>query len=156
MNHGGHGGSGGKPEARVAPSMSRGRRVMLSLALLFSVASVSSVVQPLYGDSGHGPKPVERTYTTYPSAPKTQSVADADKKSFGCVSCHTASDRHTMHQNPGVIPGCADCHGGDPTVKYDGPAKPAEGEKHGEADAHAKKDDKHAADDKHGAADDKH
>ncbi len=41
---------------------------------------------------------------------------DADKKSFGCVSCHTASDRHTMHANPGVVLGCADCHGGDASI----------------------------------------
>jgi len=29
------------------------------------------------------------------------------------MSCHIATDRHTMHQNPGVVLGCTDCHGGD-------------------------------------------
>src|SRR5262249_41393252 len=48
-----------------------------------------------------------------PPAPERQSVAEADAKSAGCISCHTATDRHTMHQNPGVVLGCADCHGGD-------------------------------------------
>src|SRR5215831_6693641 len=48
-----------------------------------------------------------------PPAPERQSVAEADAKSAGCLSCHTATDRHTMHQNPGVVLGCADCHGGD-------------------------------------------
>jgi hypothetical protein len=63
------------------------------------VASVSSGVQAIS-----------------PPAPASQTVADADAKSAGCVSCHTATDRHTMHQNPGVILGCTDCHGGDVKV----------------------------------------
>ncbi|APV51184.1 hypothetical protein BWI17_16745 [Betaproteobacteria bacterium GR16-43] len=120
------------------------------------MVSVVFVVQPIHADSGHGAKPVERTYTTYPSAPKTQSVADADKKSFGCMSCHTATDRHTMHQNPGVILGCADCHGGDPTVKYEGEAKPAGSEKHAAANGNGASekhgDDKHGEAAKHGEA----
>src|SRR5258707_800964 len=51
-----------------------------------------------------------------PSAPASQTIADADGKSLGCMTCHTATDRHTMHQNPGVILGCTDCHGGDAAV----------------------------------------
>jgi hypothetical protein len=43
-------------------------------------------------------------------------VAEAEAKSAGCTSCHTATDRHTMHQNPGVILGCTDCHGGEAGV----------------------------------------
>lgn len=31
------------------------------------------------------------------------------------MSCHTATDRHTMHANPGVVLGCTDCHGGNAT-----------------------------------------
>jgi hypothetical protein len=46
-------------------------------------------------------------------APAAQTVAEADAKSAGCLTCHTATDRPTMHQNPGVILGCTDCHGGD-------------------------------------------
>ena len=49
-----------------------------------------------------------------PSAPEKQTVAEADAKSTGCMSCHTATDRHTRHQNPGVVLGCTDCHGGNP------------------------------------------
>src|SRR5215831_12470988 len=48
-----------------------------------------------------------------PPAPERQSVAEAEAKSAGCITCHTATDSHTMHQNPGVVLGCADCHGGD-------------------------------------------
>src|SRR5688572_21998858 len=65
-------------------------------------------------------EPVERTYVKAPPAPAFQSWADADAKSAGCVTCHTASDRKTMHASEGVVLGCTDCHGGDATVR--GPA----------------------------------
>ena len=61
-------------------------------------------------------KPAAITYTAYPAAPERQSVMDADRKSVGCVSCHTGTDRHTMHANPAVVLGCTDCHGGDVAV----------------------------------------
>jgi len=57
-----------------------------------------------------------RDYTMAPDAPKTQTEADAKQKSEGCMSCHTTTDRHTMHANPGVVLGCADCHGGNASV----------------------------------------
>jgi len=52
--------------------------------------------------------PAERA----PPAPATQTSAEADAKSGGCVSCHTASDQKTMHENPAVVLGCADSNGG--------------------------------------------
>ncbi len=52
----------------------------------------------------------------YLPAPAAQTVKEADTKTLGCMSCHTATDRHTMHQNPAVILGCSDCHGGDARV----------------------------------------
>ncbi len=63
-----------------------------------------------------GEKPVARSYAVTPAAPARQSVMDESQKSFGCVSCHTTTDRHTMHANPGVVIGCTDCHGGDAKV----------------------------------------
>ncbi|HEX4858001.1 MAG TPA: hypothetical protein VFV17_03210, partial [Usitatibacteraceae bacterium] len=62
-------------------------------------------------------KPLNITYAKAPSAPERQSVMDATRKSEGCNSCHTATDRHTMHQNPAVVLGCTDCHGGDAKVQ---------------------------------------
>src|SRR5476649_1008586 len=59
---------------------------------------------------------VERTYGKTPDAPRGQSQAEADAKSAGCMSCHTASDAPSMHDNQAVLLGCADCHGGDATV----------------------------------------
>ena len=55
-----------------------------------------------------------------PVAPKTQNAAQASAQSFGCVTCHSATDQHTMHRNPAVVLGCVDCHGGNPLI-----AKPA-------------------------------
>src|SRR6476620_11680000 len=74
-------------------------------------------------------EPVERTYVATPAAPAFQSWDDAQGKSSGCVSCHTASDRKTMHANEAVVLGCTDCHGGD--AKVDAPA----GESYASADA---------------------
>ncbi|MFZ6773538.1 hypothetical protein ACO0LB_12560 [Undibacterium sp. SXout7W] len=36
------------------------------------------------------------------------------------MSCHTVTDRHTMHANPGVVLGCTDCHGGNSAITYSG------------------------------------
>jgi hypothetical protein len=46
-------------------------------------------------------------------APVKQSAGEAQQKSAGCVSCHTATDSLTMHSSPGVVLGCTDCHGGN-------------------------------------------
>lgn len=37
-------------------------------------------------------------------------------QSDGCISCHTTTDALSMHKNPAVRIGCADCHGGNPAV----------------------------------------
>ncbi|MBT8115353.1 MAG: hypothetical protein KJP04_08230, partial [Arenicella sp.] len=70
-----------------------------------------------------GETPREVVYPVYPPAPASQTQVSADSKSSGCLTCHTATDQHTMHSNPGVILGCTDCHGGDATITdpdYDG------------------------------------
>jgi hypothetical protein len=51
-----------------------------------------------------------------PPAPASQTASEAHAKSHGCTSCHSATDQHTMHRNPGVILGCTDCHGGDSSI----------------------------------------
>ncbi|MGE3730910.1 MAG: hypothetical protein AB7F83_10210 [Lysobacterales bacterium] len=67
--------------------------------------------------SGAGAAAVERHYTMAAAAPASQSEAEAQARSAGCLSCHTASDRPSMHQNPAVKLGCADCHGGDVAIR---------------------------------------
>ena len=39
--------------------------------------------------------------------------------SSGCLDCHTETDSSSMHMSPGVVLGCADCHGGHPEVRAD-------------------------------------
>ena len=40
--------------------------------------------------------------------------------STGCLDCHTKTDAPTMHENPALHIGCAECHGGDPKVRASG------------------------------------
>ena len=46
-----------------------------------------------------------------------QGQADADRKSAGCVTCHTKTDSPSMHTATTVKLGCTDCHGGKVEVK---------------------------------------
>lgn len=57
---------------------------------------------------------------TAPSSPAAQTPAEAQAKSSGCLTCHTATDQPTMHANPGVVLGCTDCHGGKADVRWEG------------------------------------
>ena len=68
----------------------------------------------LIASEAEAPRPIN--YPVYPSAPERQSQQTADLKSFGCVTCHTATDAKSMHVSPSVILGCTDCHGGDSTI----------------------------------------
>src|SRR5580658_10288146 len=45
-----------------------------------------------------------------------QSQQEADRKSSGCISCHTSTDEPTMHPTKTVFLGCIDCHGGNSSV----------------------------------------
>src|SRR5581483_6510494 len=56
----------------------------------------------------------------FPDAPKKQTLIEAQAKSAGCVTCHTASDASTMHRQPGVTLGCTDCHGGSADIRKPG------------------------------------
>ena len=46
-----------------------------------------------------------------------QGQADADRKSTGCVTCHTKTDSPSMHTATTVKLGCIDCHGGKVEVR---------------------------------------
>lgn len=88
---------------------------ILALALLLMTAAVVTLVS---ADSG--PALSLREYIMAPAAPAAQTEKQADAKSSGCLSCHTVTDRHTMHANPGVVLGCTDCHGGNASVIGEG------------------------------------
>src|SRR6202140_3055937 len=42
-----------------------------------------------------------------------QTQEEADRKSAGCISCHTQTDQPTMHATGTLRLGCTDCHGGN-------------------------------------------
>ena len=46
----------------------------------------------------------------------SQTAEDVNRKSAGCLSCHAPIETPSMHRNPAVQAGCADCHGGTASV----------------------------------------
>lgn len=97
---------------RARSSLSRARVTSL---LILSVLILCSQLLPTIA-SAEEKKLSDRTYVNAPPAPKAQTDQQAQQKSDGCMSCHTATDRHTMHANPGVVLGCTDCHGGNASI----------------------------------------
>jgi hypothetical protein len=87
----------------------RGMNKQLLAGFLWLMASTA------IASSGHAPRDIH--YSPTPDAPAHQTWEEADKKSAGCTSCHTDTDRKTMHANPAVVLGCTDCHGGDATIQ---------------------------------------
>jgi hypothetical protein len=57
-------------------------------------------------------RPVAATAQEQSPAFRGQSQEEADRKSVGCISCHTSTDEPTMHPTKTVHLGCTDCHGG--------------------------------------------
>src|SRR5262245_41167600 len=53
-------------------------------------------------------------------APAKQARDAAERKSAGCITCHTDTDAKTMHTSKAVVLGCTDCHGGDASVNGSG------------------------------------
>ena len=74
------------------------------------------LIGPLQVSASDEEQPVARHYVAAPPAPMTQSAEQAEAKSAGCKSCHTASDASTMHKSAAVVLGCTDCHGGDAKI----------------------------------------
>lgn len=93
------------------------RHIALAMALtVLAAASFSGHIR-----AAEGEKPVARDYSRVIAAPapETQSVAQMEEKSAGCMTCHVATDAPTMHLSPAVRLGCTDCHGGDASVRGD-------------------------------------
>ncbi|MDX2224486.1 MAG: hypothetical protein SFV21_17165, partial [Rhodospirillaceae bacterium] len=91
------------------------RGILLAALLGLGLSGALGAGQVASAASG-GETPRKISYAVYPPAPQLQSQAEADAKSTGCQSCHTTTDQKTMHNVPGVILGCTDCHGGDAAV----------------------------------------
>jgi len=84
--------------------------------LILGLAIVAAMSCSAAGEASEAVKPRDISYPHYPAAPRQQSMEDAQAKSRGCLSCHTATDLPTMHSNPAVVLGCTDCHGGNAEV----------------------------------------
>ncbi len=95
------------------PSIGADFRAFLPRKALQCLSLLALCCMPVWLSASSGEHAVDIKYVSAPPAPERQSVMDADRKSSGCVTCHTTTDRHTMHANPGVVLGCTDCHGGD-------------------------------------------
>ena len=87
--------------------------ILLGTTLLLCAFAVA---MPVPGHAAEGEHARHIDYPAYPPAPAAQTRLDADKKSAGCVSCHTASDAASMHVSPAVVLGCTDCHGGSAVI----------------------------------------
>jgi hypothetical protein len=87
---------------------------ILAAALLLALGS--GIAGPAWAAADEE-APRDIVYRPTPPAPRAQLPAEAARKSAGCGTCHTATDQPTMHANPAVVLGCADCHGGDAGVK---------------------------------------
>src|SRR5713226_4556006 len=73
--------------------------------------SALSFLFALYAESAfpiHGKQDV--------SSVRGQSPEEADRKSTGCITCHTSTDEPTMHPTKTVHLACTDCHGGKSSV----------------------------------------
>jgi hypothetical protein len=78
------------------------------------------VIVALASGIGIGGLALARRTIAQGSPLKEQSQAEADRKSAGCLSCHTQTDARTMHTAQSVRLGCTDCHGGDAAVRKAG------------------------------------
>ncbi len=96
------------------------RRTLCALMLL--AASLCGLLGLMLAIAGSGAKPVAAAGQEQASQQSVQpdllgqSQADADRKSTGCVSCHTATDSATMHTTGTVRLGCVDCHTGNAEI----------------------------------------
>ncbi len=85
------------------------RHIYQTLLLALSLSSLAA-----FASGGESPRNIR--YETAPPAPASQTRAEVDAKSAGCISCHTNTDQLTMHRQPGILLGCTDCHGGQAEV----------------------------------------
>jgi hypothetical protein len=91
-------------------------RQLRALFLLIAAALLMPAASTLASEAE---KPVTRDYALVRAkpAPATQTRAEVDAKSAGCLSCHVKTDAPTMHVSSAVQLGCTDCHGGDAVSK---------------------------------------
>ncbi len=93
----------------LAPMLLACAALVLGLALAMPNAQAADKVKKVYRDYAAMGVLAE-------PAPANQSVAEMDRKSEGCLTCHVKTDAPTMHTTPAVRLGCVDCNGGNPAI----------------------------------------
>ena len=88
--------------------MTRPTRILLFATALFA-AVLSFCLRADFGTPVLQAAPSQDRVAPQPPEP-------ADPASAGCLTCHTSVDEPSMHPGGTVKIGCADCHGGDPSV----------------------------------------
>jgi hypothetical protein len=83
-------------------------RAILKVGLVVAMVAASAL-RVAYGEDPY-------TDVLQPWGSKEKMV----ETSVGCLDCHTKTDAPTMHENPAVHIGCAECHGGTPSVRATG------------------------------------
>src|SRR5688500_3796901 len=87
--------------------MTRPIRMVIFASAAFE-AVLSICLRAEFGTAVEGTPPVPQVTAQLPES--------TDSKSAGCLTCHTSVDEPSMHPGGNVTIGCADCHGGDPSV----------------------------------------
>src|SRR2546428_7260506 len=100
------------------PDRRRTGGAVAAVAATILVAASVGILQSCWLSGGYeGERPMAAAdVTPLPPDVMMQTQEEADRKSVGCVSCHTQTDAPTMHLSPTVRLGCADCHGGSPEI----------------------------------------
>ncbi len=103
--------------------LQRGGVSLLTLALV--LASVGLALFAERGRAGRRMRPAQGRASAQAAEAGGGSQEEADRKSTGCISCHTATDEPTMHPTKTVHLGCTDCHGGNAEARVPSGASPS-------------------------------
>ena len=96
---------------RILPPSSR-----TGLAIVCAFCAIACVAVALRGSAAHA--------QDQPTIALGQSHEDAQRKSTGCITCHSPMDEATMHPTKTVELGCTDCHGGNSAESVSAGASP--------------------------------
>jgi hypothetical protein len=105
--------SGGRDFAAIPRRLSRDGRANFLLFLSVSIVAAFLWIAVRARTASASPQDASSNSTAPLSGLRGQSQEEAQRKSAGCVSCHTATDEPTMHPTKTVQLACTDCHGGD-------------------------------------------
>jgi hypothetical protein len=121
--------------AEKLTSSARHGRVALALALAALLLQVTVAASDEAPDGATQSPPSSETapLDTAPALLR-QTQAEADAKSSGCLSCHVGIE--PMHASEQVKLGCVDCHGGDTSVRAEGPGPGSREYAHARDQAH--------------------